>query len=420
MSTVTLSSLAADVELSGEAQAALWAHLDLNPEGVKDIIFAAAIPQHILDRALDDLSVTESFPASFAGKVATLFTNIAAHVKPAVTPPADAAPSVVAPGSATDRGKMSLVLDQADERHFAPLTAEQRAKYRLNHETLTGGPPLDGRAPSTEQLAAMVTKLSWGEAPYVDFGVFTPHGRRMMKMHKFEAQVFVDSQLVSRLMKGPSTFDSWMESWLVFRALMICTVTVSSSTLDRYSQGIQQLAHQHPNHWGIIYCADEIMRGEIWTSTAENLFDLGRMPADMPWDLVLRLTSFGGSECTAQSSHWWKRHVEWPCQRTEAGARQYLQEVEGTHLLPFPEGFSAVDGSAARAPGRNRTRGNPRRATAWKQQDNQGPYPTDHGNGGKGHSKNSKGKGKDNKGKGKGKDHNKGGKPKGGKGAPVK
>ena len=116
MSTVTLSSLAADVELSGEAQAALWAHLDLDPDGVKDLTFAAAIPQHILDRALDDLVVTEGFPASFAGKVATLFTDIKAHVKPAATPPADAAPSVVAPGSATDRGKMSLVLDQADER----------------------------------------------------------------------------------------------------------------------------------------------------------------------------------------------------------------------------------------------------------------------------------------------------------------
>ena len=32
-STVTLATLADDVELSDEVQAALWAHLDLNPEG---------------------------------------------------------------------------------------------------------------------------------------------------------------------------------------------------------------------------------------------------------------------------------------------------------------------------------------------------------------------------------------------------
>ena len=111
MSTVTLSTLAAEVDLSGEAQAALWAHLDLDPEGVKDLTFAAAIPQHILNRALDELFAGQGYPASVAGKVATLFTNLKAHVKPAATPPADAAPSVVAPGAATERGKMSLVLD---------------------------------------------------------------------------------------------------------------------------------------------------------------------------------------------------------------------------------------------------------------------------------------------------------------------
>ena len=119
MSTITLSTLAADVNLSGEAQAALWAHLDLDPEGVKDLTWAAAIPQHILDRALDDLVVTEGYPAGVAGKIATLFANLKAHVKPAATPsatpPADAAPSVVAPGTATERGRMSLVLDQADD-----------------------------------------------------------------------------------------------------------------------------------------------------------------------------------------------------------------------------------------------------------------------------------------------------------------
>ena len=53
----------------------------------------------------------------------------------------------------------------------------------------------------------MVTKLARGDAPYVDFGVVTPHGKRRMKMHKFEAQVFVDNQLVMKQMKGPSTFD---------------------------------------------------------------------------------------------------------------------------------------------------------------------------------------------------------------------
>merc|ERR1712194_834108 len=179
-------------------------------------------------------------------------------------------------------------------------------------------------------------------------GVFTPRSKRHMKMHKFEAQVFVDNQLVKKQRKGPSTFDSWKESWAAFRALMISTVTVSSSTLDNFSRGVEQLVHQHPNHWGVIFCADEIMRSEIWTSTAEDLYDSGNLPDEMPWGLIIRLTSFGGAECTTQANHWWTRHVLWPCQKTESSARSYLQEVEGTHLLPFPEGYSAIEGSTPR------------------------------------------------------------------------
>ena len=336
MSNVTLTTLAADVNLSDEAQTALWRHLGLDPESASDLAAAAEIPQHILGEALDALFAMENFPAVVAGRISILFKNLKDHFKPAAPPPVADTPAVVAPASNTSRGQMSMVIDQADNGHFEPLGHEARAKFRQNHRALTGGDPADGRAPSAEQVAAMVTKLARGDAPYVDFGVFTPHGKRHMKMLKFEAQVFVDNQLQSKMIKGPSTFESWEESWAVFRALMISTITVTSATLDLYSRGIKQLVHQHPNHWGVIFCADEIMRSEIWTSTAEDLFDVGNLPDKMPWDLIIRLTAFGGSECTTQSGHWWTRHVLWPCQRSESAARTYLQEVEGTDLLPFP------------------------------------------------------------------------------------
>ena len=211
MSSTTLTTLATEVKLSVEAQTALWQHLDLDPESATDLDIAVAIPPHILNRALDELFSSENFAASVAGRVSILFGKLRDHVKPAAPPPAVDTLAVVAPASTTARGKMSMVIDQADDGHFDPLGPEERAKYRLNHVTLTGGPPPEGRAPSTEQIAAMVTKLARGDAPYVDFGVFTPHGKRHMKMHKFEAQVFVDNQLVRKQMKGPSTFDSWKE-----------------------------------------------------------------------------------------------------------------------------------------------------------------------------------------------------------------
>merc|ERR1712086_1060554 len=133
---------------------------------------------------------------------------------------------------------------------------------------------------------------------------------------------------------------------------------------------------------------------------------MGRLPADMPWDLILRLTSFGGAECTNQTSHWWTRHVLWPCQRTEASARTYLQEVEGTHLLHFPEGFSAVDGAAPR-PRNHRGRGPANRAGPYKK-------PPHHDNSNQQNNNNNNNYNKGGKGKGKGKDNkNNKGYPKG-------
>ena len=182
MSNTTLTSLATEVKLSIEAQTSLWQHLDLDPESVADLETAAAIPQHILDRALDDLFNSEEFPASVAGRVSILFGKLKEHVKPAAPPPVADTLALVAPASTTSRGKMSMVIDQADDGHFDPLGHDERARYRNNHLTLTGGPPPVGRVPSAEQIAAMVTKLARGDAPYVDFGVFTPHGKRHMKM----------------------------------------------------------------------------------------------------------------------------------------------------------------------------------------------------------------------------------------------
>ena len=136
-STPTLTSLATEVKLTAEAQTALWQHLDLDPD--TDLEIAAAIPPHVLDRALDELFSTENLAASVAGRVSILFGKLRDHVKPAAPPPAVDTPAVVAPASTTARGKMSMVIDQADDGHFDPLGPEERAKYRQNHFTLTGG-----------------------------------------------------------------------------------------------------------------------------------------------------------------------------------------------------------------------------------------------------------------------------------------
>merc|ERR1712086_1063378 len=169
------------------------------------------------------------------------------------------------------RGQMSQVLDQSDASAFDRLDPAKRAQFRKNHISACGGPPLPDREPSPDQLAAMFAHLARRESPYADFAVFQPHGRRLARYRLFDAQVFVDGVLKTRQLKGPLNFLAWKACWDVLRAMLISLGTISPATLDAYERGISQLNDFYPQHWGVIYCADELLRSEVWQSVSEGL-----------------------------------------------------------------------------------------------------------------------------------------------------
>merc|ERR1712086_221858 len=138
---------------------------------------------------------------------------------------------------------------------------------------------------------------------------------------------------------GPVNFPSWQACWAVYRATMISLVEISPATLDAYERGIGQLVTLYPQHWGIIFCADELTRSERWNEIAEVLKGAGSWPEVRPWDLVMKMTTYGGAESTIAIQHWWSLHVLFPCQSTRPLAS--LQELEGTSLLPMPGGMSS-------------------------------------------------------------------------------
>ena len=154
--------------------------------------------------------------------------------------------------------------------------------------------------------------------------------------------MFVDGKLVTRALKGPCDFPAWKACWEVFRATMVSLMTVSPATLDGYERGISTLVALFPTQWGVIFCADEIIRSEVWMATAEDLQDKGDWPVDRPWDLVLRVTTYGGADSNQKMSHWWFTHVVAPCQRAGSPV-SFIQEIEGAKLLPMPDGFTTSE-----------------------------------------------------------------------------
>ncbi|CAK0903494.1 unnamed protein product, partial [Prorocentrum cordatum] len=80
-----------------------------------------------------------------------------------------------------------------------------------------------------DQISALAARLAEEVAPYADMAVWGPCGRRQQKVKRYTAQVFVGGELVTRQLKGPSSFEQWRACWRVFRTAM---VTLKAMTRD--------------------------------------------------------------------------------------------------------------------------------------------------------------------------------------------
>jgi len=212
--------------------------------------------------------------------------------------------------------KFSEVLDQADERQFPDLPPEQLAELRAEHVAVTGGPPMEDARPSSDQLAALAARLKAKQAPYVDFAVFGPFGRRTAKLMRFTAQVWVNGSLQTRQLRGPDSFEQWRSAWKVYRASMIMLGAVRPSSLDSYEEGIRQLVAMFPQGWGTIATADEVQRSERWEVALEQnaMNPSAGFDSTCPWDTIIRESAFGGCR-----NHWWETRVLYPLLRGSSG-----------------------------------------------------------------------------------------------------
>ena len=215
----------------------------------------------------------------------------------------------------TQRINLAAVLDQADDTVIKPLSVAELRRLLDEWKKVCN----DGEEPSEEdeatgdQLSALAFRLRSGATPYVDFGVWRPHGAAFGRLLKFAAYflnpggVFTRKELV-----GPTCWEDWEKSWRVYCFAMELLGAATRTRLARYRATIFELQDDYPSLWWIVAMADQKMRraqmerirrrlaGEQAELAAQGLrsdFDPAR-----PWDVVFREA--------ARDTDFWRKEVE--------------------------------------------------------------------------------------------------------------
>ena len=130
------------------------------------------------------------------------------------------APSI---GSSTAKIKLSVVLDQAKDQEVPMLTEEALVTARKRWTSIHDEPPLRASDPTDAQLTALNFVVQAGLAPYADFALWGPFGARHEKRMRFTARLMDGAgSWVAKEIAGPSSIDSWRESWAVYEPPHSC------------------------------------------------------------------------------------------------------------------------------------------------------------------------------------------------------
>ena len=152
--------------------------------------------------------------------------------------------------------------------------------------------------------------------PYVDFGIWNTYGPRLAKFQDFDAQIFVQGQLVTKRVAAPSSLAGWMACWDLYEVAMVSLGAASLGALRAYADGIRDLALLFPNKWGIVVTTDLVVRAERWAHLRERC---DRDPptdfeAKRPWNYVIATSAHGSHDLRVQA--WWQRTFVLPATLT--------------------------------------------------------------------------------------------------------
>ena len=242
-----------------------------------------------------------------------------------------AAPASIRSGSSpTKRVKMSTAVDQLDESEVDLLDGNEVEQAYRNFREAVGADPLVDADPTVEQITAMYTKvLKRFEAPYADFSVLTPFGRRTQKQAK--ARNFIlqqDGTWKTVEIPGPPTFMAWSACWKIYRTVLLmlkhpanattrtpATPIVTVAALEEYYNRIVELNNEFPEAWHLILQAEDQCRGEQFERFQRELVrakNEGRLPMNLDFDQ--NRPWVGVFQFAARCQEYWDRVVIRPAQ----------------------------------------------------------------------------------------------------------
>jgi len=239
--------------------------------------------------------------------------------------------------------KMDVLVNPVNKSNLNKLTDIEVSDMFEKYSSSMGAAPAQDCEPTSEQLSAVNQLIQGGEAPYVDFSIFGPYGRRFLKKLSISTSHFVPElgSWKTTEQPGPPDFQSWWKSWNVFKTTMLLLGAAKPAQLDSYAEHIRkQIEDYGQTCWSIVYQADVRMRSEEFDRIRRRLsiayFKLdqsGRalsvfQPID-PWNTIFQ-------EAHPDSSHssdrFWQVEIKDKCNAFLTHVRSWAQVMDdGTH-----------------------------------------------------------------------------------------
>ena len=247
--------------------------------------------------------------------------------------------------------KMAALVDQTDESELLPPDNTQIQTWLQRYTLLMGGPPEEEEEPTAAQVAGLRKRVVvLKQAPYTDFGVWVPFGRRALKQQKFRVYTPLgDGSFLMKEMPGPQNFQQWQACWRVFKTACLMLGIVSLTALLNYEKMIERLVIQWPNAWGLICQAEDKARAEKLEKIRRNFVaEAGRgktMPADWdadsPWTCCLQTLTRDDTFWSEQVRH---PAVSWLAAGGRGAPVAAAEAIAGVHFPGMDYSHSASTG----------------------------------------------------------------------------